>query len=531
MIIKPFFVRCLESTSESSESVYHKSTMVEKIYPAEEEKSNVAGLRGVARLVGKMKNGRKERKIGWGLSEFKGVERQLGLSLASFVCVATVSMFACVRQYQLYDRDLNGGVRCSKCSVRYYLLGAIGASATAWWGLSMTVAKVTGWYTWRFSGSLIKSCQCSLHYELGQAVVTGFAICNWLAGLGDLAMIDLRGDPMHLMYIPFGRKHYSIENPYTDNNPLGLRKFRQLERFLGIEYFVTWSVALSAISIAFWRIACERTHYQFKLWGLLDFIEIGTILSTAYPRIMDDFGWTGTNFNGYSPFVIFGAFRFLRLLRLERLLYSLFSYEGVKRAGWNGVHVQYGLLLFKLFVGIATLAAVICAIEYPCEPNALRLELHLQLDNCNRWFRRYDMCIYFLFVTLATIGYGDLYPATLPGRILMMMVLLFILAIFPALTAHLTELSDGDDISQEEYSLSCVTAIWEEMAILNRKIDDILAQERRSRQLLLLRSRVEEEDDTHLEKIVTRMQERITEIERRQMTRNVSKRRSEPAEL
>lgn len=475
---------------------------LQRVHPAEVEGS-LGRLLVMTRLIRRMRclahqaKTRRAERLGWGLCSTvstyggKGFARPRWLAVLLLAVVGAVGGYGVRAQYALFARDI-GGARCAPCDVRpgSYFGGVFASTACLLWLLSLLASH---WATkkshdWGFFSRAdcgenrilrVKSWQCCLWYEVGQLAVTLVAVANWLVGVHRLAMIDIPGDPMHLVYVPFGRQNYSLRSAYADDNPLGLRRVNELQVFLGLEFFVTVSVALAAVSTCAWRVACDRDPYAPKLWVLLDVVEIGTLLSSGYWRVLDERGLSGTTLHGYSPFVLLGVFRFVRLLRFERHLYLLYSYDGVR---WNnavlvnGVKMRYYLLLLKLVVWVAAVAAGVCAVEYPCEPNAVRFEHHHQLDKCNGWFKRYDMCVYFLFVTIATIGYGDMYPATLVGRNVMVLMLLFVLSILPALSAHLTELSDGDDMSQDDYSLTCIVAIWEEMATINARLDDALAK-------------------------------------------------------
>ncbi|KAJ8613519.1 hypothetical protein CTAYLR_002211 [Chrysophaeum taylorii] len=472
--------------------------------PDLEGNASIARMLGIARLIRKMRElaqlarSKRAERLGWGLCstvttyEFKGETRPLWLAYASAVCVSVVALYGLAKHYRLVARDVRTGVRCAPCTFEpatYF--GTIAATGFVLWAISLGGSHFMTRQThnWGFLGAhecegrfvyRIKSWQCCIVYEIVQFAVTIVGIVSWSIGVHNVALIDIPHDRMHLMYIHYGHPNFSKEHPsprHGDHNPLGVRG-GELGVFHGLEFFVMSSVALHAVTSTAWRIVCDRTMYKAKLWMLLDVAEIGMLVSCAYPRIFDHWRWYGSKMNGYSPFILFGFFRFLRMIRFERLVYLLFSYDGLKLPFFqcNGTYVRYYMLLLKLFVGLASIGAVVCAVEYPCEPNAIRLDKPLQLEECNDWFKRYDQCIYFLVVTMATIGFGDMYPATIEGRVLMILILLFVLSIFPALSAHLRELSDGDDMSQEDYIISCVVAIWEELAHVNTKLGEIITK-------------------------------------------------------
>lgn len=381
----------------------------------------VSQLLGVARTIRKMRhfaqNARSKRahRRGWGLASS---DRPLLLSVAS------ASVLCVCATYGAY-----------KYARGYYVAGASAAS----FALSLLLRP------WA--------------YEVYQLAVTTVGIASWSLAIHNIALIDIPGDPMHLTYVFWGHSNYSREQPWNDDNPLGVERVR-VEIFHSIEWFYFCCIALSSVFNAIVRLRKTRTRFQPKLWLLLDAIELGCMATLVLKAKV------------YSPYIIGGVFRFVRCLRFERMTYSLFAREGLFHL--NGVLVRYYLLLLKLGVGLAAFGALMCAVEYPCAPLAIRRNDMTQLNDCNDWFKRYDQCLYFLVITLATIGYGDMYPATIQGRIVMILLLLFVLAMFPALAAHLHELADGDDMSQEDYIISCVVAVWEEATHVNLKLNDIM---------------------------------------------------------
>lgn len=272
--------------------------------------------------------------------------------------------------------------------------------------------------------------------EVYQLALTLTGIASWASA--KISLIDRPGDPKHLTY-------------EFDDPP---------DLFRDVEWFYFCSIALAATFAALRRLRRAKTRFQPKLWVFLDVIDLGCMISMVIKARV------------YSPYLLGGVFRFVRALRFERTTYAMFARDGLFH--WNGVLVRYYLLLLKLCVGVAAFGALISAVEYPCAPLAVRKNDMKQFADCNDWFKRFDQCLYFLVITLATIGYGDMYPATIQGRIVMILLLLFVLAMFPALTAHLQELADGDDMSQEDYIISCVVAVWEEATHVNLKLNDIM---------------------------------------------------------
>ncbi|KAH8094993.1 hypothetical protein JL720_2262 [Aureococcus anophagefferens] len=230
-----------------------------------------------------------------------------------------------------------------------------------------------------------------------------------------------------------------------------------------LEIFVLWAVGLNAVLNGLLRVTAPKTMYEPKLWVALDLIDLGCVLGVAYPRILEAEGYAGTKVGGYSMFILFGVFRFLRGLRFERFVLMRYGYVGVPSLRLNGVYVRFITLLFKMIFIVLSMGALISCAEYPCGPNAVRHDRLEELGNCNIAFRSYDRCIYFLIVTFSTVGYGDMYPATQVGRFVIIVILVFVLCFLPDLLGDIAERSDGDDMSNDDKIIASVGAAWEEI--------------------------------------------------------------------
>jgi hypothetical protein len=435
----------------------------------------------------------KEERSGWGCStvlraEDAGFDRPLAWSWASVGTLAAASYYGGARYLDLLKQDVYGGVRCASCDLRPGRSFAYGGcAAAAFIVASLGVSDVLAAWSprWIFpvdpaapGGGLarLRSVARSSSYEFLQFLVSIAAVVSYLDGLSLVALVDEPGDPLHLHYVVGGHKHATRDHPWrrgdADDNPLGING-RAVSDFLKLEIFVLWAVGLNAVFNGLLRVTAPKTMYEPKLWVALDLIDLGCVLGVAYPRILEAEGYAGTRVGGYSMFILFGVFRFLRGLRFERFVLMRYGYVGVPSLRLNGVYVRFITLLFKMIFIVLSMGALISCAEYPCGPNAVRHDRLEELGNCNIAFRSYDRCIYFLIVTFSTVGYGDMYPATQVGRFVIIVILVFVLCFLPDLLGDIAELSDGDDMSNDDKIIASVGAAWEEIVQCHHKVDHL----------------------------------------------------------
>lgn len=94
------------------------------------------------------------------------------------------------------------------------------------------------------------------------------------------------------------------------------------------------------------------------------------------------------------------------------------------------------LLIGRVLVYILATAALIQAFEFPCPA---------EVDSgaiCNPAFKSFHLAIYFIVVTLSTVGFGDVYAATTAGRMIMIGIILIAIINVPALVADFGSLAE-----------------------------------------------------------------------------------------
>lgn len=98
------------------------------------------------------------------------------------------------------------------------------------------------------------------------------------------------------------------------------------------------------------------------------------------------------------------------------------------------------------------MVAVCSGIIQILEKDDLETKLSVAYDEFGRdqlLFRRsYHHYIYFIIVTISTVGYGDIIPYTIEGRIVIMTLVLFTLVLIPKQTNDLVQLMGA----QSEYA-------------------------------------------------------------------------------
>ena len=100
-------------------------------------------------------------------------------------------------------------------------------------------------------------------------------------------------------------------------------------------------------------------------------------------------------------------------------------------------HTRIILLVMKVLLYILSTAALILAIEFPC------ISLVDIGAKCSNELQQFHISVYFVVVTLATVGYGDIYAATDLGRMFMIVVIIGAVVQVPA------ELANFASVQQE----------------------------------------------------------------------------------
>ncbi|EWS99709.1 ion transporter [Intrasporangium oryzae NRRL B-24470] len=199
----------------------------------------------------------------------------------------------------------------------------------------------------------------------------------------------------------------------------------------GYEIFIA---ALSILSIVNLVLAFAITDAALDsvlsamsaVLSVILFVDFCVRLRTAESRsgyFLRNFGWADLLASLPLP-----QFKVLRLFRLARV-YRLLRAYGARNIGRSLLRERAGsALLSLLFVAILVL-----------EFGSLWM-LRLESGAPDRNITTASDAIWYVIVTISTVGYGDQYPVTTPGRVLGAIIIVIGVAIFGTLTGYLANL-------------------------------------------------------------------------------------------
>ncbi|RLN20643.1 hypothetical protein BBJ28_00012467 [Nothophytophthora sp. Chile5] len=157
--------------------------------------------------------------------------------------------------------------------------------------------------------------------------------------------------------------------------------------------------------------------------GIIDFVTIVPTLVTFFLTL--------AHLDGVLPLLrIARIFRMLAVLRLYRVVQS-----------YRGFDYQLGVLVFLILALIFVAAGVFQILEesYYSDQALDPLEFH--------------QAMYFVFVTMSTVGYGDISPKTTAGQFFVMLIIVVIVTVIPRQVTRLMELSALQHDYMHSYSV------------------------------------------------------------------------------
>lgn len=285
----------------------------------------------------------------------------------------------------------------------------------------------------------ISMCINRWEYELYQFLLTGLGCASYIYYTYQLSYVYDRNH----------RAHYVLN-------------INEIHQFTALEYFLM--CALSIDYILHFATAEKKLSFMFSWYSFWD---LANFTGVAYFSFLQD-GIT-PGYEIYNVYLFQGPFRFLRARRAIKQLdkphnivshhsngtsagssdsntndqvqqldqlnarTSLSQYDQYHKLGpfvisvW---HTRIILLVMKVKLFILSTAALILAIEFPC------MSLIQSNEHCSTALQSFHLAVYFVVVTLATVGYGDIYAATDLGRMFMVVVIIGALVQVPAELAN-----------------------------------------------------------------------------------------------
>ena len=166
-------------------------------------------------------------------------------------------------------------------------------------------------------------------------------------------------------------------------------------------------------------VAEHKTKFVFSFWGIIDLLAI-------LPFYLFSLGFT------YN-FIMLRAFRLLRLVRILKL--------GRYSKSLSRMTLAIKIARYDLLLALATTAIMLLVVSF----GIYQFENPAQPDKFSSVFES----LWWALATLTTVGYGDIYPITLGGRIFTGVILMIGLGIvaLPAgiIASSLTEARKQQD--------------------------------------------------------------------------------------
>eukprot|EP01059_Diplonema_ambulator_P025564 TRINITY_DN4263_c0_g1_i3.p1 TRINITY_DN4263_c0_g1~~TRINITY_DN4263_c0_g1_i3.p1 ORF type:complete len:987 (+),score=153.29 TRINITY_DN4263_c0_g1_i3:366-3326(+) len=159
---------------------------------------------------------------------------------------------------------------------------------------------------------------------------------------------------------------------------------------------------------------------------LASFIDVLCILPVVFIFLLERSGKA-------HQFIFF--LRFLRVVRLIRILRGYRAVSVSKRGDPDNLKKQLNILIYTL----ATLIFISAALLHLVEKYAKMPWMESDQQG-NAELQYFHDAIYFVVITLTTVGYGDITPKTMIGRFLVMIIVTASVIIIPRETGKLSEL-------------------------------------------------------------------------------------------
>jgi len=231
------------------------------------------------------------------------------------------------------------------------------------------------------------------------------------------------------------------------------RRLRRLERrkqgVTPYDLFIVAITLLSFVNIVLYFFIKNETllltlgiiDVVLSLLFLIDFLRLLYNAENRFHYFFKDFGWA--DFLASYPYPLLKLFRIFRLVK---------SSKAISEAGFKGIKQGY-----SKNVASAALLVVLFIIILLLEFGSVGI-LILESRNPDANIKTASDAIWWVYVTIATVGYGDRYPVTNDGRLFATFVMLVGVGLFGVVTGFLankflpssSKSSDNADASKDE---------------------------------------------------------------------------------
>ena len=237
---------------------------------------------------------------------------------------------------------------------------------------------------------------------------------------------------------------------------------RLIARRLGYVFELPLLIAALWILLSWWAKrgdSASQDSYDLILWGL--FVIETVVLATA---VQNTTAYLKSNWLNLLIIVLglpllfglplyFGAFRLLRLV----IIFALITHVGSRVRA----------MLSRNELGATLLATVIIIILSGVLMAAIDPAIGTPWDG-----------IWWAWVTIATVGYGDVVPISPAGRALASIIILFGMGLFAMITASFAAFFIRQDeekiIAAEQVGLHHIRAVEHRLTVLETKLDSVL---------------------------------------------------------
>jgi voltage-gated potassium channel len=175
--------------------------------------------------------------------------------------------------------------------------------------------------------------------------------------------------------------------------------------FLVVEVFFTVIFSIEYI-IRIW-VSPHRGKYIFSFWGLVDFLSVApTYLVLLLP--------------GFHYLLVIRSLRLLRVFRIAKLVRFVNEAQALGE-GLTKSFYKISTFLFTVLITVVVMGTVMYVVEGPANG-----------------FTSIPQSIYWAIITITTVGYGDIVPQTVVGKLISSVVMIIGYAIIAVPTGIFT---------------------------------------------------------------------------------------------